>query len=81
MKSIWIARSKYGYLALFKNKPKKKDSFWDVDSDEDYYPIDNDLFPEVTWENSPIELVPKIMVDENTSIDECINTIFKGKED
>ena len=83
MKSIWIAREKDGSLNLFESKPSRDVcgiGIWFASSGTTSASIQNYLYPEVTWENSPIELVPKIMVDENTSLDECVNTIFKEKE-
>lgn len=61
MKSIWIARDGYGHLTMFKSKPKRHGDYpyWHSDLDHDYYPIDDDLFLEVTLENSPVELVIK----------------------
>lgn len=84
MNSIWIARDKDGSLNLFESKPVRDVcgiGIWFTSNGKSSASIQNYLYPEVTWENSPLELVPKIMVDENTSLDECINTMFKGKED
>ena len=72
MKSIWIARSKYGYLGMFKSKPKRSNSYWDVDLDEDYCSIDDDWFPELTWESEPLELVIK----ENDICKSCSNCMY-----
>ena len=84
MNSIWIARDKDGSLNLFESKPSRDVcgiGVWFANSGTTSASIQNYLYPEVTWENSPIELVPKIMVDENTRLDECINTIYKEKEE
>lgn len=64
---LWIARDKDGELCLYKTKPWKRintiyhnDEF---DCNDSFIKIDSDLFPEVTWENSPkkvkFELVEK----------------------
>lgn len=86
MNSIWIARDKDGTLCAYDQKPCRIafEEIWLPENGDDrrnYEVFNDDWFPEVTWENSPIELVPKIMVDENTSLDECVNTIFKDKEE
>lgn len=73
MNSIWIARDKDGTLYVHIRKPKR-DTFngiWVNNGDNRSYEVlDGDWFPEVTWENSPIELVPKIMIDKNTSLED-----------
>lgn len=84
MNSIWIARDKDGTLYVHNRKPKRNafNGIWlNNGDDRSYEVLDGDWFPEVTWENSPIELVPKIMIDKNTSLDEYVNTIFKDKEE
>lgn len=52
--SVWIARDKDGELCLYKSKPWRcvYDQF---DCDEMFLPMDSDMFPEITWENSPKE--------------------------
>lgn len=67
MNNLWIARDKNGFLRLFGEEPyknKKRDewepiigSIWLNDSD----------FPEVTWENSPIEVELKLK-EENGEV-------------
>lgn len=52
---------KKGYLAIFKNKPsyiEHKDAW--VDSSGGMY-ISNEKFPEVSFENSPIEVELKLI--------------------
>ena len=60
MKSIWLARDKngdlWGYISYI-GKPIRKDEVF-VSASQDNgitFIIPNDYFPEVTWENSPIE--------------------------
>ena len=61
---MWIARDKgtrniEGALFLYVNKPNSNGGIWY--GGEVFYGIDNRLFPEVTFENSPqeVELVIK----------------------
>ena len=65
MNSIWIAREKDGLLYAYKSKP-----FFDKDKGEwcSYvegclsryaYRLSEDWFPDLTFENSPVELVIK----------------------
>ena len=53
---MWIARDSgiTADLYLYENKPYLNDGFWDADGQ--FYNIDIDLFPEVTFENSPMEV-------------------------
>ncbi len=74
MNSIWIARDKDGTLCAYNQKPCRIafDDIWlpENGNDWNYEVLNDDWFPEVTWENSPIELVPKIMIDKNTSLED-----------
>ena len=48
---LWIARDKNGTLKLWFNKPvKQKYQFYNNDG---FFILDEKLFPEVTFENSP----------------------------
>jgi hypothetical protein len=57
--SVWIARDKNGELYLYKSEPwrckEDKNGHFDCDADEMFLPMDSDMFPEITWENSPKE--------------------------
>lgn len=59
---FWIARDDYG-LWLFVNKPVKtiinRDKYF-VKKDNIRYSIDSNLFPEITWKNSPQEIEFKL---------------------
>lgn len=49
---LWIARDKSGYLLLFESTPiRKRNAFYCLEGH--YYVLLGDLFPEVTFENSP----------------------------
>ncbi len=53
--TVWIARDKNGELYLYKSKPWrcKEDTNGHFDCDEILLPMDEDMYPEITWENSP----------------------------
>lgn len=58
---IYIARDKDGALAIYKGKPIYNEEFDTFNGDYnliDY--INSNLYPEVTFENSPIILKPVI---------------------
>ena len=57
---LWLARDKSGYLLLFENTPiRKRNGFYSLEGY--YYVLLGDLFPEVTWENSPQEVELKLV--------------------
>lgn len=57
---LWIARDTDGILCLFEAKPFL-DPYNDWDSDDNYFMIDENQFPEVTFENSPQEVELKLV--------------------
>lgn len=60
--SWWIARDKYGGLYIYNDEePFRGEYSFASRSDEDYYAKLNDnLFPEVTWKNSPKKIEMKL---------------------
>ena len=65
MKSIWIAREKDGLLYAYKNKPfyNKNEEEWhslvEGRLSRFAYRLSEEWFPELTFENSPMELIIK----------------------
>ena len=61
---LWIARNENGSLWLFNRKPFL-DEYWVAQGDDaKAYVIDDELFPEVTFENSPQEVELKLVDNE-----------------
>lgn len=59
---MWIARNVDNTLVLFQSKPILKDELiWDEILNEDYMFIPEYLYPEVAFENSPMEVELKLM--------------------
>ena len=62
---MWIARSECGHLALFQTEPSQEISmltggiYWNDRLKS--YKISDELFPEVTFENSPMEVELKLI--------------------
>ena len=58
--NLWIARDKNGLLYLYKHEPKlisADKSFCDTKEDIGFIvELNEDIYPEVTFENSPLEL-------------------------
>lgn len=61
---MYITRDKFGALSVFNHKPYLKGGLWwpepDIDEHEEW-PLYFDLFPEVTFENSPMEVELKLI--------------------
>jgi len=59
---LWAARNVNNTLVLFQSKPILKDELmWDEILNEDYMFIPEYLYPEVTFENSPMEVELKLI--------------------
>ena len=56
---MWIARDRDGCLFAYKEKPTRRELLG-IFYSENLAPLPSDLYPEVTWENSPKELVVKL---------------------
>lgn len=62
---LWIARNTDDTLVLFQSKPiLGSDFIWEELLNEDCMYIEEYLFPEVTWENSPKEVELKLVKEE-----------------
>lgn len=63
---FWIARDKNNKLYLYREKPFKGDAIFscqcynNAKSWDEYFELDESLFPEVTFENSPKEVELKL---------------------
>ena len=58
-KKLWIARDKRGELYAYNSKPKRRLDWgiWQVECLCDVFShIPNNLFPDLTWEDEPIEV-------------------------
>ena len=58
---LWIARDKNGMLTLFDGKPFVKDKHFVCDDLISAIILEVDMFPEVTFENSPQEVELKLI--------------------
>ena len=50
----WIVRDTSGMIYLYSTKPYRKDGGFLPNMDCVF--IDSDMFPKLTWENSPVEV-------------------------
>ena len=58
---VWIARDKNGALAIFEDEPTLDDNEWFNSKPfvGEYSCINEQMFPEITFENSPKQLIIK----------------------
>jgi hypothetical protein len=64
---LWVARDLYGDLNLYNKEPTLNFSdglYYDSDMEDQYLSIDKNLFPEVTFENSPQMVELKLINNE-----------------
>lgn len=66
MMKFYIARDKDNRLYLYRDKPFKGDAIFICQCNNtkhwsEYFELDESLFPEVTWENSPQEVELKLV--------------------
>ena len=53
---VWIARDRSGGLWMYERKPQRVGESFIQRQNSQMYGIDDNLFPEVTFENSPMEV-------------------------
>ena len=63
---LWIARDESGDIYLYDSKPERvadwSGGIWKA---SDFFELQPDSFPEVTFENSPLEVELKLINNEN----------------
>lgn len=53
---MWVARDKDGDLKFFANKPIRNEDYWAEHPLGEFCRINDWLFPELKWEDEPIEV-------------------------
>ena len=78
---LWVARDWGGMLYAYFNKPIRDTVWKEWDSDKVSLSIDDSFFPELKWEDEPIdvELRPAI-TDLDTKAEEYANNVTDNKE-
>ena len=56
---MWIARDKDGSLCEYNTKPFRENGSWELSSNG-CVELDNNLYPDLKWEDEPIEVGNKI---------------------
>lgn len=58
---LWIARDENGCLYLYDNTPRLENSYFFTQRGYNSFLLDSELFPEVTFYNSPQQVQLKLM--------------------
>ena len=58
---LWIARDKDGYQQLYVERPIKKEGYFEHVPNTGWYTISCNLFPGLTFENSPQQVEIKLV--------------------
>lgn len=62
----WIARDKDGKLCLYRHRPiKQYGIFCSIDVMREYLLLPENMLPECTWDNSPIEVELTIKIKKH----------------
>lgn len=71
---MWVARDEDGLIFLYSSKPIRGNGQWMLNIEEcsDLIPIDDNSFPNLRWEDEPLEikLVPKYSNNEGINEEE-----------
>ena len=57
---MWIARDSNGILCMYFSEPINRGKYFSAD-DKDYFYLKPEMFPEVTFENSPKKVIFKLV--------------------
>ena len=79
---LWIARDKDGTLSLTDEKPilSVSRTNWLTSGNSSYIELSKDMFPEVTFENSPQRVELKLL-EETVGITESLSKTFPRVND
>lgn len=53
---MWVARDKDGTLIMFHEKPIRRIDYWGPSDDNEVFTITEGLFPNLKWEDEPLEV-------------------------
>ena len=78
---LWVARDWVGMLYAYFNKPIRDTVWKEWDSDKVSLSIDDSFFPELTWEDEPLEFeLRPLVTDLDTKAQEYANSVTDNKE-
>ena len=78
---LWIVRDWGGMLYAYFNKPIRDTVWKEWDSDKVSLSIDDSFFPELKWEDEPLEFeLRPLVTDLDTKAQEYANSVTDNKE-
>ena len=78
---LWVARDWCGMLFAYFNKPIRDTVWKEWDSDKCSLRIDDSFFPELKWEDEPLEFeLRPLVTDLDTKAQEYANSVTDNKE-
>ena len=78
---LWVARDWGGILDAYFNKPIRDTVWKEWDSDKVSLSIDDSFFPELKWEDEPIEVeLRPTITDLDTKAEEYANNVTDNNE-
>ena len=78
---LWVARDWGGMLYAYFNKPIRDTVWKEWDSDEDSLSIDDSFFPELKWEDEPLEVELRTAItDLEAKAEEYANNVTDNEE-
>ena len=78
---LWVARDWGGMLFAYFNKPIRDTVWKEWDSDKVSLRIDDSFFPELKWEDEPLEFeLRPLVTDLDTKAQEYANSVTDNKE-
>ena len=78
---FWVARDCGGMLYAYFNKPIRDTVWKEWDSDKVSLSIDDSFFPELTWEDEPVEVELRPAINDlDTKSEEYANNVTDNKE-
>ena len=78
---LWVARDWGGMLFAYFNKPIRDTVWKEWDSDKVSLSIDDSFFPELKWEDEPLEFeLRPLVTDLDTKAQEYANSVTDNKE-
>ena len=78
---LWVARDWVGMLYAYFNKPIRDTVWKEWDSDKVSLSIDDSFFPELKWEDEPIEVeLRPLVTDIDTKAKEYANNVNDNEQ-
>lgn len=78
---FWLARDKDGNLFAYNDKPKRCDNQREWFSEKFLFSMENSFFPELKWEDEPLELeLRPLVTDLDTKAQEYANSVTDNNE-